>query len=151
MAVDSGLAMAAHSPAPLDGHEFAGTKTYSTKPDIVANVLHGIVVRRLREEVEKLGFKATRDQFRDLYVPGSGIVRALFEVKTDLTTGSVYSAIGQLFFHGGAGAAQRLVAVVPSGLGRLGAGRMSALGIRVVSYTWASQVPAFQGLAAALA
>jgi len=148
--VGKGSLVTSSSKVPTYTDEFAGTKIYDTKSRIVANVIHGIVVRHLKAEVERLGHKATRDQARDLYVPGpKAKVRALFEVKTDLATSSIYTAIGQLLFHGG-GVAERLIAVLPAG-GGTRVDRLTTLGIRIVTYSWSSGRPRFTGLKAALA
>lgn len=82
--------------------EFQGKKEYKTKKNrIVAQCNHGLVISRLAEDIEKLGYKVANDTNRDLFIPSIGSDAAtLFETKTDLTTTSIYTAIGQLMFHG---------------------------------------------------
>jgi hypothetical protein len=127
--------------------EFAGKKTYTTKARVEANVLHGVVVRHLKVAVEKLGHKAYRDRARDLYLLGlSGKLRALFEVKTDVSTTSVYTAVGQLLMHGDNGVATRLVAVLPDTIDDARLIRLAGLGIKVVTFAWQSGLPKFEGL-----
>lgn len=82
--------------------EFQGAKEYSKKKNkIVAQCNHGLVISRLAQEIEKLGYKVANDTARDLFIPLTGSdATILFEAKTDLTTTSIYTAIGQLMFHG---------------------------------------------------
>jgi len=90
------------SDSPGFNPEFQGGKEYKQKKgSIIAQCNHGLVVSRLAEEIEKLGYKVANDTARDLFIPSTGSDAViLFEAKTDLTTTSVYTAIGQLMFHG---------------------------------------------------
>ena len=132
--------------------EFQGTKRYETSSTIEANVAHGKVVKGLRDLLLSRKITACNDMRRDLFVPGkNGKMKMLFEVKTDTDTGSVYQAIGQLFFHGGNGFARKLVAVLPEDLRPTFRQKLDALGIATVTYGWSSdESPAFRDLARVL-
>ena len=82
--------------------EFQGVKKYKRKQGrIEAECNHGLVITRLAEEVERLGYTVANDRARDLFIPSAcNHARVLFEAKTDLATTSIYTAIGQLMFHG---------------------------------------------------
>jgi hypothetical protein len=68
--------------------EFEGTKTFTTKEQIVARVMHGKVVRTLRQVLHK-HVTLFNDANRDLYAhDASGRVTALLEVKTSSATTS---------------------------------------------------------------
>ena len=56
---------------------------------------HGIVVKHLRRCLQEQGHSTGKDRFRDLYVHRKGRITSLFEVKTDTSTASIYSAVGQ--------------------------------------------------------
>jgi len=64
-----------------------------------------MIISRLKEEMEKLGYFVANDpvgtRARDLFIPSSGNeAKILFEVKTDAFPTSIYTAIGQLMYHG---------------------------------------------------
>jgi hypothetical protein len=132
--------------------EFRGKRKYTTRGEIEANVTHGIVVDALRDELERLGLKAFRTQSRDLYVPSKRgrKLHSLFEVKTDLSSTSVYIGVGQLMMHGGGGDALRQILVAPAGLDAPRMKRLRNVGIRIVTFRWTGGRPVLSGLTAAL-
>jgi len=84
----------------LFSKEYAGKKTYGVTSHIEANCDHGIIVNTLADLLSKKGLSHGNDRNRDLYVlDSSGYIQSLFEVKTHISTQSIYSAIGQLYFH----------------------------------------------------
>jgi len=83
--------------------EPSGQITYSQEQrTIIAYREHGDVVNRLKKDLEKIGYQGLKnDRTMDLFIPSDGNEGGiLFEVKTDLTTTSIYTAIGQLMFYG---------------------------------------------------
>jgi len=82
--------------------EFVGKKAeYEIKGAIQPESNHGGVVIALCEKLKQLGYVVTSDQQRDACIVGdNGEVAVLFEAKTDLVPYSVYTAVGQLMFHG---------------------------------------------------
>jgi hypothetical protein len=96
--------------------EFSGQKEFYSKADIITSKSdHGIVVNCLQDLLEKTGLKATNDNFRDLFIyNNAGLMTILFEAKTDLSTSSIYSAIGQLMYYSASqDPIPKLVMVVP--------------------------------------
>lgn len=131
--------------------EFVGEKVYTTAEIVAAECRHGTVVKALREQLIAAGYQAANTVQRDLYVTGATGMRALFEVKMMCDTTNVYGSVGQLFFHGGGGAAKHLVAVLPDGVNANVRMRLAALGLRLVTFKWADDgAPVFDGLAAIL-
>jgi hypothetical protein len=115
--------------------EFEGTKTFTTRDQVVATVRHGRVVTALRDALTAVHLEAANTINRDLYVcDDAGNMRALFEVKTTAGTTSVYEAIGQLFFHAVDGAMR--VAVLPNDISATTARRLEDLGLQVLRYSW---------------
>jgi hypothetical protein len=82
--------------------EFSGQKQapVSAKP-AKSQVNHGIVVNTLQRHLKARGVGAVgNDQNRDLYLATKkNQMRILFEVKTNISTSSVYQGVGQLTFH----------------------------------------------------
>ena len=74
-------------------------------------------------------------------------MKYLFEVKSDISTSSVYTAIGQLMFHG----ARQLkppvrVIVLPDIPNEASIAVFQRLKIKCVSYDWVGEEPSFSGL-----
>lgn len=116
--------------------EFEGTRTYTTAEQVEAVCVHGSVVRALHAHLAAHGLEAFNTGSLDLLVPGDdGSMALLFEVKSDADTTSIYGAVGQLMFHGAAGAAKRLVAVLPEDVMASRVQRLGELGIEVVTFT----------------
>lgn len=81
--------------------EFSGQReSYSNTDIITSQCNHGLVINSLKNLVEKIGLKSANDNFRDLFIyDDAGLMTLLFEAKTDLSTSSIYSAIGQLMYY----------------------------------------------------
>jgi hypothetical protein len=123
--------------------EFSGTKTYSPpKTPVEADCRHGDVVDALSLALGGRKIRHGNDRFRDLYILGdSDALKVLFEVKTDLGTSSIYSAIGQLMLHGAAEAiTPTLVAVLPGSPDSRTAQALEKLGIKILSYDLANKI-----------
>lgn len=117
--------------------EFTGTREYALRGPVAAKCHHGLIVNTLARNLTTLGTAVHNTRHQDLLAAeGRGAHRTtLFEVKTDATLGSVYTAIGQLLYHAGArSAGWRLVAVLPSGYPSTIAARLRALDIAVLPF-----------------
>jgi len=131
--------------------EFGGKKTYEMPDSVEASCDHGIVVNQLAENIVACGGEVANDRHRDLYVvgPGGG-VHLLFEIKTDCSTTSLYSAVGQLMLHGRTGGmhAPLLIAVLPrEDVTSEMQSRMEELGIETLAYSWEDKLrPVFPEL-----
>jgi hypothetical protein len=130
------------------GEEFEGKKIYSRTSEIVASCDHGIIVNRLRRELKELKYATGRDRLRDLYVHRKGKITSLFEVKTDVSSGSIYAAVGQLFLYSvSLEATPKLVFVAPEELSAKTRNNLNKLGIQILIYKWVNDEPEFSGLA----
>jgi hypothetical protein len=131
--------------------EFSGKKRYKGAAQVEATCDHGLVVDALATKMHKAGLTPQNDANRDLVsVDSRGTIRVLFEVKTDLSPQSVYTAIGQLYFHSTRrGRNPRLVIVLPEKPNANTAMRLSRLGIKVLVYKWRGRkvyVPPLKGI-----
>jgi hypothetical protein len=134
--------------------EFQGPrKGYQTAGVVEASCDHGVVVSALAKALEgQRGFRVGNDRHRDLYlVSPTGHVPILFEVKTDLSTTSLYTGLGQLMLHGAhAEEAPQRVLVVPGDPDATTKAALSRLGVSVLPYTWKGAQPEFLGLGGVL-
>jgi len=129
--------------------EFEGKREgYSTKDRVDADYKHGTVVNKLEEIVEGYGYKVANDQGRDVYiytrVKGVSRVKVLFEIKTDVSTTSIYKGVGQLMLHGAAQTRRpRSVLVLPGKPRPNTKEALAKLGIEVLTYKWRNKQPVF--------
>lgn len=130
--------------------EFSGKrKSYKISGTIDNQADHGTVISALAATLEKkYKLKTANDRSRDLFVLGrTGLVRVLFEAKTDLSTSSFYQAVGQLLLNSAVGPQEpKRVLVIP---GKPTGGTSKALDIlriRVLSYAWSRDTPKFKNL-----
>jgi hypothetical protein len=94
------------------------------------------------------GLEVGNDQNRDLYVADrDGRTELLFEAKTDVSTSSVYQAIGQLIFHSVTHEPQpKLVLVLPASPDVATNRVLDRLNIRVLAFQWEKDKPIFLNL-----
>ena len=124
--------------------EFSGVRRpYSLTGVIEASADHGKVVDALAESVEKLGYVACNDRARDLFaLDEREFVAALFEVKTDTTGQSIYTAVGQLLLNGAvANNAPKKILVVPRRPEPNTRAALGSIGIDVLVYKWRRHRP----------
>jgi hypothetical protein len=81
--------------------EFSGQRRNYKHDDIIKSQCnHGLVIDALHDLLETYGWKTANDNQRDLFIyDDAGNIIMLFEAKTDLSTSSIYSGIGQLMYH----------------------------------------------------
>lgn len=129
-------------------NEFEGIKTIRITEIYQAACDHGIVVNRLRQCLKDIGCATGKDKFRDLYVHRNGKVTSLFEVKPDCSTTSLYTAIGQLFFHSlGLPSNPDRVIVLPANTPEKLIGKLKQLQLKVLLFDWNEGEPLFRNLA----
>ena len=118
--------------------EFSGKKEYTGAGRVEATCDHGLVVDALANTIARAGLTPQNDANRDLVALDSRRrIKVLFEVKTDTSPQSIYSAIGQLYFHGvGPSPRPQLVIVLPEKPRGRTAARLAALGLQVLVYKW---------------
>jgi len=129
--------------------EFLGhRKTYMSQGEIEAQCDHGPLISALADELRKRGLNIGNDNLRDLYVLSSkGRVQTLFEAKTNLSTSSIYGAVGQLMLHAAAEPKEpRRVFVAPGTPNPRTQRALKKLGIEVLSYKWDGNHPIFLNL-----
>lgn len=82
--------------------EFYGEKELTPHTTTKAFVEHGKIVDALKDHLQKKDKRCTlyNNQRLDLGVEKGGEVTDIFEVKTSCDSQSIYTAIGQLYFHG---------------------------------------------------
>jgi len=129
--------------------EFTGKrKGYKPKEPIESICDHGRIVSALNDELESRGLKTANDRSRDLYVynPKKNM-DILFEIKTELSSSSIYSSIGQLMYHGASQepAPTRVLVLpgVPDNKTRM---ILNRLEIQVMEYSWEGNEPKFSNI-----
>lgn len=129
--------------------EFSGRKTYRrTEAEVEAEWRHGTVVAALHAGLKELGITGRKDQARDLFLVEDGLSTVLFEVKTSTDTQSIYTAVGQLYWH--SEAATRKIAVLPRPLLSSAREQLTRLMIECIEYDWNDGKPEILGLATLL-
>lgn len=139
---------------PVFTPEPRGTREpYRVSDLIESRADHGYVVNALQAELAVRGINAVNDKPRDLSVPPSpGQSPLLFDVKTDMSSSSTYTAIGQLMYHGASHQPPpKRIMVVPEKPDTVTRDILSRLEIAVVCYGWREDAPVFDGLEHALA
>jgi hypothetical protein len=117
--------------------EFEGPRRgYTPSGEIEARCDHGIVVNRLYEALTEAGHNAVNNH-RDLYILNGDDVTHLFEVKTDLSTTSLYQGVGQLMLHGAAlDPTPRRILMLPGQPNSATRQALDRLGIAVLIFEW---------------
>ena len=135
--------------------EFSGKRSgYSPKKSIEAIANHGLVVNALAAAIAKAGNEIGNDQQRDMFIVHRGNENerriqhvTLFEVKTDVSSTSIYQGVGQLMVNGLARDSQtNLVLVVPGEPTLETKDGLRTLGIDILSYKWSRSRPEFTNL-----
>lgn len=133
--------------------EFRGSKEYEVRRNMVVACDHGLIVDAMRKQLDQHGLKVGNDRNRDLFIisPHQDRIRVLIEFKTDSSSSSVYSAIGQLLFNSvRLPHRPQLVAVFPNTLPQSAVDRLKSIGIHCIRYEWKKSQPKFDSLKAIL-
>jgi len=95
-----------NSPGEFDANPFrfndekGGTYTLGDlNRDRSANRTHYVIVNALAELLQNQGFMVGNDRNRDLFIHDRSRIKALFEIKSALSTQNLYSAVGQLLVY----------------------------------------------------
>lgn len=118
--------------------EFYGKKEYRTSKHIEAECNHGQIVNALANKLSQKGLKTANNRPLDLYIfdnAGNKITH-VFEVKTDISTTSLYSAVGQLLLNGMdlASKPPSLILAIPQKPDKLICERIKKLGIKLLIF-----------------
>ena len=117
--------------------EFSGQRESYSKTDIIKSKCnHGLIIESLHNLVEGKGLKSANDNLRDIVIyDDTGLMTVLFEAKTDLSTSSTYSAIGQLMYYSAFQyPVPKLVMVLPGEPKKDTKRILDSLGIEVLQY-----------------
>jgi len=130
--------------------EFSGQRRpYRLDRVIESQCDHGLVVNALVAALS--AHHPGNDRRRDLFIlSAKHTVRALFEVKTDTSPNSLYSAIGQLLVNSAELPQRRrplLYAVFPEELSARMVTLLKTLGINVLEFAWQNHRPIFSSAA----
>jgi hypothetical protein len=80
--------------------EFIGPKVSKLGSKVrVSECDHGLIVDNLKNVLVDKGFKVANKKSMDLFIYKGDKIEAIFEVKTDCDTSSIYSAVGQLLIN----------------------------------------------------
>lgn len=124
--------------------EFSGVrKGYTYAGVIEARCDHGLVIDALAEFAAARDLRFSNDGRRDFFLIGpDGEVSHLFEAKSEISTTSLYTAIGQLMLLGAAQPKRpKLVLVLPDKPGVETADALRRLGLIVLTYEWDGAKP----------
>jgi hypothetical protein len=128
--------------------EFAGKKRATIRKDITFNCDHGYVVGELARLLEARNLTIGNDRNRDLYILGKqGNILTLFEVKTDIETGSLYSGVGQLIINSFQMETRpRLILTIPEQLPSNIEEGLKNIGVKCLTYKLAGKDVNFKNL-----
>jgi hypothetical protein len=136
-------------PSTIFSPEFSGArKSYEIVGKIESRCDHGPVISALEETLTARGFTPGNDRHRDLFLSRTdGTMAYLFEAKTDLSTTSLYTGVGQLMLHGAIQQPEpKRILVLPDKPHTLTMAALKRLGIQVVTYQWHNGKPLFHSL-----
>jgi len=133
---------------PEYNREFAGKKRYLLPGSVEASCNHGLVVDGLQQSLEDSGYKVGNDRNRDLYIVDScNNIIVLFEVKTSISTGDVYTGLGQLYLNSiSLAECKTLVLVTPESPPEVVRKRLRLLRIQSLTYELKGKNVSFGGL-----
>jgi hypothetical protein len=129
--------------------EFVGTKEYKGKKrKISSTVNHGLIVNTLKECITSKGYLVANDQQRDLYIYNKkASIETVFEIKTSLTSQSIFTAVGQLLVNNiKLKPAPKLIFVIPEKPNFNLMKTLKELQIEVSVYAWEKGRPKFKNL-----
>lgn len=141
--------------SPLDSatfrQEFYGKKKpYRTSVIIEAACDHGLIVNNLSSALKELELDVRNNKNRDLYIIDSNHkITTIFEIKTDISTTSMYSAVGQLILNSiSLTEHPRLILVIPEQVDKTLESKLKQLGIQILIFKWMHDNPIFPKLRA---
>jgi hypothetical protein len=116
--------------------EFSGKRRFKLSREVVSNCDHGYVVGELARLLGAKNLTIGNDRSRDLYIlDKERNILALFEVKTDVSTGSLYSGVGQLLINSLQEESKpRLILVIPKKLVSGMEEGLKSIGIECLTY-----------------
>lgn len=131
---------------PNFSEEFFGTRTsYYIRKKFEIDSKHGLIVNRLKNELEELGYNCANSPAIDLYLYNKNRnVTHTFEVKTNTTNSTIYGAIGQLMYHSiDLKHLKHKIMVVPEDFKLKHTKALNGLNINILKYKWKNNKPVF--------
>ena len=127
--------------------EHSGTSNPDSNGKKTIERTHGIIVNALAEKLKSLGYKVANDRNRDLFTFEQSIIKNLFEIKTNCSTQSLYTALGQLLIYSiPIPNDVKLYMVLPTELKKEVSKRLMKLGIKIIYFDWKDESPTFKNL-----
>lgn len=125
--------------------EFSGTKTYTLPEKVTANCNHGIIVNKLREILEDKNLNIGKNKKIDLYTYSKDKINRIFEIKSEISRQSVYTAIGQLYLNSfELNCNPELIFICPNTIPIPIKKSLKQIGIKVITYLWYDNEPKFE-------
>jgi hypothetical protein len=113
---------------------------------IVRGADHAIITNALLKELKALGHDARRNKSIDVFIVGKGNkLSHIFEVKSSLSTQTLYTAIGQLMVYGVNHKAKHYL-VVDKDTNKELLSSLSKLDITPFTFSWVNKKPVFKKL-----
>ncbi|MFQ5779376.1 MAG: hypothetical protein ACE5HN_01160 [Nitrospiria bacterium] len=128
--------------------EFAGKKKYNLAKNVMANCDHGIIVNDLSDALKNLGHEVGNNKNLDLYIRNSkNKIISIFEIKTEITTTSIHTAVGQLLLNSiSLSKRPKLILTVPEKVSKTIANKLNKLGIELLTFRWKGENAVFKKL-----
>lgn len=124
--------------------EFFGKKSYEHFGGRISSVAnHGLIVDELKNIIKEYGEPVNNREI-DLGLIKKGKPKVQFEIKTNCSTQSIYTAVGQLMLHSRKiGTQIKKVFIAPNEIGFDVIMDLERLGITTIKYGWKSKKPIF--------
>lgn len=120
---------------------------YNLPPrNVLPGADHAIITSALLNKLKENGLKAFRNRFIDCFIlDDDGKYTHIFEVKSNLTTKSLYTAIGQLMIYGLKINAKYYL-VIEGPITKKLISDLKVLHIHIITFFWKNGVPKFRDL-----
>ena len=126
--------------------EFYGQKSYTKSELIQFECNHGFVVNSLAKIFENENLSIGNDRNRDLYIKRNSKINTLFEVKTDISNFSLYSAIGQLIINSIDCQTAKKIMVLPNKISEKIENALKNYEIKILYYNLENQKISFENI-----
>lgn len=122
-----------------------GKNSYLRKDEIEAICNHGIIVNELAKYLKSTGVEVGNDRKRDLFTIKHGSIDRIFEIKTDLSNSSIYSAVGQILIYSIEKNLHNIekILVLPEKLKNSVEGILAKLGLQILYYSFENEIVTF--------
>jgi hypothetical protein len=127
--------------------EYYGLKEFTVNRSISYNSRHGEIVQALKKQLQHKKFDFKKDGQIDLAICTRNKITCLFEIKTTISSQSIYTAIGQLFLYSKYNKVQpKKFFVCPLEIKESLKKDLKELGIEVLTYKFSGEKIIFQNI-----